>query len=98
MNMLFRALLLALVLAAGTWALLFSLANNSPVPLDLVLVSLPEASLAVWVIGAFVLGGVCGLVAASTAIWRARLAVLALRRELRKASSAPTGPGVSRAR
>ena len=39
MNMLFRALLLALVLAAGTWALLFSLANNSPVPLDLVLVS-----------------------------------------------------------
>ena len=98
MNMLFRVLLLALVLVAGVWALLFSLDNNDPVALDLVVVSLPEASISVWVIGAFVCGGLCGLAVASTAIWRARLVVSALRRELRKASSTSTGSGASAAR
>jgi putative membrane protein len=98
MSMLLRLLLVALVLAAGVWALLFSLANTSPVSLDLVFVVLPETSMSVWVIGAFVAGGLCGLAAASTAIWRARLTVLALRRELKKISAVPGQQRASPAR
>ena len=67
-----RILSLLLVLVAAAWALLFCLANTTRTPLDLVLLQLPEAPLAVWVIGAFVLGGLGGLMASSAAIWRAR--------------------------
>ena len=64
------AVLLALAIAA--WALLFCLANPLAVPLDLVVLRLPAAPLAVWVLAAFVLGGICGLLASSAALWRAR--------------------------
>jgi len=69
-----RVLLLVLVLAAGGWTFLFSLANSSAVELDLVLLRLEPAALSVWVVGAFVAGGLCGLAASSVAIWRVRAA------------------------
>lgn len=72
MGWLSRVVVLFFVLAAALWALLFSLANTSRTPLDLVLLTLPEAPVAVWVLGAFVLGGFGGLIASSAAIWRAR--------------------------
>ncbi len=71
---LLRLLLLLFVLVAGVWAFLFSLANSEPVALDLVLLRLPEAALSVWIVTAFVAGGLCGLGAGSVAIWRARRA------------------------
>lgn len=67
-----RFLLLLLVLVAAAWGILFSLANTSRTTLDLVVITLPEGPLAVWVLGAFVLGGLGGLLASSAAIWRAR--------------------------
>ena len=67
-----RILALLLALAVAAWALLFCLANTARTPLDLVLLRLPEAPLSVWVLGAFVLGGLGGLLASSAAIWRAR--------------------------
>ncbi len=75
-----RLLLVALVLVVGAWAFLFSLANNQMVALDLVLLRLPEAALSVWVMAAFVLGGLCGLAAGSVAIWRAQRALTRQRR------------------
>jgi len=60
MKRLERLLLLALVLGAGLWAFLFSLANSEPVALDLVFVRLEPAALSVWLIAAFVAGGLCG--------------------------------------
>lgn len=89
MRHIFRLLLLLVVLCAGVWALLFSLANNLPVALDLVFVVLPDASLSIWVLGAFVLGGLCGLAAASTAIWRMRLAMMSLRRQQKNTGAVP---------
>ncbi len=67
-----RFLTLLLALAVAAWALLFCLANPVFVPLDVVLLRLPAAPLAVWVLAAFVLGGICGLLASSAALWRAR--------------------------
>lgn len=72
MGRLARILSLLLVLVAAAWALFFCLANTIRAPLDLVILQLPEAPLAVWVLGAFVLGGFGGLMASSAAIWRAR--------------------------
>lgn len=69
-----RLLILLAVLLAGGWGFLFSLANSEAVALDLVLMRLPEAALGVWVIGAFGVGGLCGLAVGSVAIWRARRA------------------------
>jgi uncharacterized integral membrane protein len=39
-----------------------------------VLLSLPAAPLGVWVLGAFVTGGIAGLLASSAALWRGRRA------------------------
>jgi lipopolysaccharide assembly protein A len=86
MKRLERLLLLALVLGAGLWAFLFSLANSEPVALDLVFVRLEPAALSVWLIAAFVAGGLCGLFAGSVAIWRAQRALSRSRR----APAAPT--------
>ncbi len=76
---LLRLLLLLFVLVAGVWGFLFSLANSEPVALDLVLLRLPEAALSVWIVAAFITGGLCGLAAGSVAIWRARRAATSAR-------------------
>lgn len=82
MSRLFRLAALLVAIAGGGWGVLFCLANAEAVGLDLVFLQLPEAPLAVWVLGAFVCGGLCGLLAASVALWRARLAAATLRRRL----------------
>jgi putative membrane protein len=83
-----RVILLLLVVAVGGWAFLFSLANSDSVALDLVFLQLAPAAVSVWVIGAFVAGGLCGLAAGSVAIWRARRALT----QRRRAQQAPVGP------
>ena len=82
-----RLLLLVLVLGVGLWAFLFSLANSEPVTLDLVFARLEPAALSVWLIAAFVGGGLCGLFAGSVAIWRAQ-------RALSRSRRAPAAPAV----
>ena len=72
MSRVYRFLAFLLALAVAVWALFFCLANPVSVPLDVVLLRLPAAPLAVWVLAAFVLGGICGLLASSAALWRAR--------------------------
>ena len=80
MKRLKRLLLLVPVLGVGLWAFLFSLANSEPVTLDLVFARLEPAALSVWLIAAFVGGGLCGLFAGSVAIWRAQRALPRSRR------------------
>jgi lipopolysaccharide assembly protein A len=72
MGYLRRILLLLLLPLVGIWGFLFALANSTESSLDLVFMELPAAAMSVWVIAAFVLGGICGLLAASGAIWRVR--------------------------
>ncbi|KDE40867.1 hypothetical protein ADINL_0516 [Nitrincola lacisaponensis] len=55
-------LLVLLVLLAG---ILFTLHNMTPVNIDLIFFTLPEASLSLWLLGAFALGGVLGVLLSS---------------------------------
>ena len=93
MKLLKRVLLLALVLGAGLWAFLFSLANSEPVALDLVFARLEPAALSVWLVAAFVAGGLCGLFAGSVAIWRAQRALSRSRRAPAAAATVPLPAG-----
>lgn len=72
-------ILLLLVLAFG---LLFSLQNGQSVPLDLVAMRLSERPLAVWLLAAFVLGGLAGLAAGSLALITLQANRYRLRRRL----------------
>lgn len=76
---LFVLLLLVLVLIFGA---LLTVANDARAPLDLLLIQLPEQRVVVWLILAFVLGGVVGLLLSSAAIVRLRGRVILLQRSL----------------
>ncbi len=72
-------LILVAVLAAG---LLFSLQNGTAVPVDLLIYQTVERPMAVWLLLAFALGGVIGLVVGSAALVRVQTSRLRLRRQL----------------
>jgi uncharacterized membrane protein YciS (DUF1049 family) len=81
-----RKLLTTLVvLAALALAVLFSLQNKSPVPLDLLVYTFEPRSLAVWVLLAFALGGLAGMLVSSLIIVRTRASLVSCKRQLSKA-------------
>jgi len=84
MRYLYRLAVLALLAAVGVWAFLFSLANDATVSLDLVFVQLPELRVSAGIICAFVIGGLCGLIAASAALLASIRVRSSLRRQLRE--------------
>jgi len=72
---LLTGLLCLLILLVG---ILFTIHNTDKVAIDLIFVQLPQASLSLWLIAAFVLGGVVGVLLSS-------FAVLGLKTRLRSA-------------
>ena len=94
MSRMARIAALAIVVAGGAYGVLFCLANTASVQLDLVIFRLPAAPLSVWVLGAFIVGGVLGLLASSVALWRMRMSAAALRRRasVPSAASAEAAP------
>ena len=72
-------LILALVLAGG---LLFSLQNSGTIPVDLLVYQTAERPLSVWLLVAFALGGVIGMVVGSLALLQLQTSRLRLRRQL----------------
>lgn len=72
-------LLLIVVLGLG---LLFTLENDVLVPLNVLVAELPAQRLSTWIILAFFLGGISGLLASSIAILRLQALRLSLRRQL----------------
>lgn len=74
-------LLLVLVLAFGV---LFTVQNTDKTPLDLLLVQLPEQRVSLWVLLAFALGGLAGLLISSAALIRLKSRNLLLQRRLDK--------------
>ncbi|WP_040879772.1 lipopolysaccharide assembly protein LapA domain-containing protein [Marinobacterium rhizophilum] len=61
-------LLIILCLVFLFVGILFTIHNTDKVSIDLILVTLPQASLSLWLIAAFVCGGVLGLLLSSVAI------------------------------
>jgi uncharacterized membrane protein YciS (DUF1049 family) len=66
---------------------LFSVQNNVPVPLDLLVVKLEPRSLALWILLAFALGGVLGMLMSSGLILRTRAALASANRQLAKSKA-----------
>ena len=75
MNLLRRLLTLLIVLATIAVGILFALQNTTLVSLDLLVYTFDPKSLALWVLGAFAIGGVLGMLTASGIILRLRTSV-----------------------
>lgn len=73
------------VLATVAVGVLFALQNKEAVPLDLLVYTFSPRSLALWVLAAFALGGVAGLVVSSAILLRARATLGSVRRQLARA-------------
>jgi lipopolysaccharide assembly protein A len=71
-------IVLVVTLMAGA---LFALQNTTPVPLDLLLVQLPERTMAVWLLLTLVIGVLLGLVGGSWMLLRQRAQLASLRRQ-----------------
>ena len=84
MNGLKRILLVILLLLVLILGILFSIQNSALISLDLLLVELPEQRLALWVLLAFAVGGVIGMLISAFAIIRLRSRLLFLQRKLDK--------------
>lgn len=74
-------------LAMAGVGVLFALQNAAPVPLDVLVMTLPPHSVALWVLGALALGGVLGLVLSSLAVLRLRGRLIAARRQIARSQS-----------
>lgn len=75
---------LALLLAVLVFGVFFTLQNTQPIALDLLFIVLPEQYLALWVLSAFALGGVVGVIVSSLAIVQLRGRQLSLQRKLHR--------------
>ena len=87
MGFLKNLLALALAIAMAAIGVLFALQNTDPVPLDILVMQLPPRSLALWVLGALVLGGVLGMVFSSFAMLRLRGRLIAARRQIARSQN-----------
>ena len=79
------AVAIALVMVAA--GVLFALQNPEPIALDILVMKLPERSLALWVLAALALGGLLGLLLSSLALLRLRARLAATRRQLARAQT-----------
>jgi uncharacterized integral membrane protein len=82
MNFLKNFFYFAVVLVMLGLGALFAVQNTASVPLDLLVVSLPERSVALWVLLAFAVGGVTGMLTSIGLVLRLRTALMRANRQL----------------
>ncbi|MEM8561728.1 MAG: LapA family protein [Pseudomonadota bacterium] len=81
-----RVLLYLVILGAGvTLGGFFAVQNMQAVPLDVLVYTFEPRSLALWILIAFALGGVLGLIVSSAYLVRSGAALRSSRRQLDKA-------------
>jgi putative membrane protein len=85
MKLLRNILTMVVVLATLAAGVLFALQNKSPVPLDMLVYTFEPQSLALWVLGAFAIGGVLGMLVSSAILVRTRATLNSSKRQLEKA-------------
>ena len=79
-----KLLTVLIILATLVVSVLFALQNTVQVPLDLLVYSFGAQSLALWVLLAFVLGGVLGMIISSIILVRTRASLKSATRKLEK--------------
>ena len=84
MKFLRKLLTVIVILAAVSVGMLFALQNKTPVPLDVLVYTFEPRSLALWVLSAFALGGVLGMVLSSGILLRQRAGLARANRQLTK--------------
>lgn len=62
MGLVKKLLLAVLLLVIALYGALFAVENDTAVPLDLLLVELPAVRVSLWVMAAFIAGGLAGLI------------------------------------
>ncbi len=82
MRWIWRLLVVMLLLGVLVIGLLFSIQNATEVSVDLLVLQTMPRPLATWLIIAFVIGGVSGLLAGSAALLRLQARQVQLRRQL----------------
>ncbi|MFV8817103.1 lipopolysaccharide assembly protein LapA domain-containing protein [Haliea sp. E17] len=85
MTFLRKILLLVVLLAMLSVGVLFAVQNEVLVPLDLLVYRFEAHSLALWLLLAFALGGIFGLLASSLILLRQRTSLGSTRRQLNQA-------------
>jgi putative membrane protein len=85
MKLLRTLVTVVVVLAMVAAGVLFALQNAVAVPLDLLVYTLAPRSLALWILLAFALGGIVGLLVSSLMMVRLRASAASLRRQLGRA-------------
>ena len=80
-------LIVLFALAVLALGVLFAVENTATVPLNLLVIQLSERSIALWVLVAFALGGVLGMLTNIGVVWRLRAAMLRARRQLQSQAS-----------
>ncbi len=84
MKLLRNILTLLLILAMIGIGILFSLQNKVAVPLDLLVYTFEPKSLSLWILAAFGLGGVLGMLISSALMVRLRASLASSKRQLDK--------------
>lgn len=92
MRLLKRVIIILLMLVVLAFGVLFSIQNTMLAPLDLLVIQLSEQRLSLWVLLAFAVGGICGMVISAAAIVRLKSRLLLLQRQLNKASKDASKP------
>ena len=84
MSFLRKLLTIVVVIAMVSAGVLFALQNKAPVPLDLLIFRFEPRSLALWVLAAFALGGLVGMLVSSAITLRQQTSLRVTRRQLEK--------------
>ena len=85
MKLLRHLLTLALVIGAAAVGVLFALQNETPVAVDMLVYTFEPRSLALWVLSAFAIGGLVGMLLSSFILVRQRASLGSANRQLVRA-------------
>jgi putative membrane protein len=85
MKFLRNILTVLVILATVAVGVLFALQNKLAVPLDMLVYTFEPRSLALWILSAFALGGLLGLLISSAILLRTRATLGSVRRQLVRA-------------
>ena len=77
-----RIVVVLFLIVVFLWGILFASENTTQVPLNLLLVEVPAASISVWLVASFALGGLVGILISLVLVTRLKIAHLSVRKKL----------------